>query len=150
MMLDQTPPMIEQAFQEQLVAFIRAFGLHRPEQTPCGEPVSVAEAHALMELIRGEMLTQNALAQRLGLEKSTVSRLVGILERRGWITRTRSPHDARALELQLTDAGQQAAAELAKARQAKFARLVAALPEAQRPIVIEALSMLVEALHESH
>ena len=142
--------MTEQALQEQLIAFIRAFGLHRPEQTPCGEPVSVAEAHALMELIRGEVLTQNALAQRLGLEKSTVSRLVGILERREWITRRRSPHDARMMELQLTDAGQHVAGQLAKARQAKFARLVAALPETQRPSVIEALGMLVEALHESH
>lgn len=140
----------EQALQEQLIAFIRAFGLHRPEQTPCGEPVSVAEAHALMELNRGEVLTQNALAQRLGLEKSTVSRLVGILERREWITRRRSPHDARAMELHLTDAGQRASAQLAQARQAKFARLIAALPEAQRPHVIEALSLLVEALHESH
>jgi DNA-binding MarR family transcriptional regulator len=142
--------MTEQALQEQLVAFVRAFGLHRPEQTPCGEPVSVAEAHALMELSRGDVLTQNALAQRLRLEKSTVSRLVGILERREWITRRRSPHDGRAMELQLTDAGERVAMQLATARQAKFARLVAALPVAQRSSVIEALSMLVEALHESH
>lgn len=142
--------MTEQALQEQLVAFVRAFGLHRPEQTPCGEPVSVAEAHALMELSRGEALTQTALAQRLGLEKSTVSRLVGILERREWIMRSRSPRDARAHQLHLTDAGRRVAGQLAEARQAKFARLLAALPEAQRPHVIEALALLVEALHESH
>ena len=142
--------MTDEALQDQLVAFIRAFGLHRPEQTPCGEPVSVAEAHALMELSRGELLTQNALAQRLGLEKSTVSRLVGILERREWITRSRSQHDARAMELRLTHVGQRAAVQLAKARQAKFTRLVAALPEAERKRVIEALGLLVEALHESH
>lgn len=141
--------MTDEALQDQLVTFIRAFGLHRPEQTPCGEPVSVAEAHALMELSRGEVFTQNALAQRLGLEKSTVSRLVGILERREWITRSRSQYDARAMDLHLTDTGQRAAVQLAKARQAKFARLVAALPEAQRERVIEALGMLVEALHES-
>jgi DNA-binding MarR family transcriptional regulator len=146
----QAPRVTEQMLQEQLIAFIRAFGLHRPEQTPCGELISVAEAHALMELTRGEVLTQNALAQRLGLEKSTVSRLLGILERRQWITRSRSAHDARAMELQLTDAGQGVAVQLAQARQAKFARLVAALPEAQRSSVVEALGMLVEALHDSH
>ena len=110
----------------------------------------MAEAHALMELARGEVLTQNRLAQRLGLEKSTVSRLAGILERRDWITRSRSPHDARTMELHLTDAGEHVAMQLAKAREVKFARLIAALPEAQRPLVIEALGMLVEALHESH
>jgi DNA-binding MarR family transcriptional regulator len=142
--------MTEQMLQEQLVAFVRAFGLHRPEQTPCGASVSVAEAHALMELTRGEVLSQNALAQRLRLEKSTVSRLVSILERRGWITRTRSSHDARVIDLQLTGEGQRVAAEIAKARRAKFARLLAALPEAERPNVIEALGLLVEALHESY
>ncbi len=53
----QAPLVTEQILPEQLIAFIRAFGLHRPEQTPCREPVSVAEAHALMELTRGEVLT---------------------------------------------------------------------------------------------
>jgi DNA-binding MarR family transcriptional regulator len=70
----------ELGLQEQLVALIRAFGLHRPDQTPCGQPVAVAEAHALMELAQGAPLSQNDLAARLQLEKSTVSRLVGILE----------------------------------------------------------------------
>ena len=150
MSAEPTIDITEQALQEQIVAFIRAFGLHRPEQTPCGEPVSVAEAHALLELSHCSLLTQNALAHRLRLEKSTVSRLVGILERKGWITRARSAHDRRALELDLTDAGQHVAAQLARARQAKFARLLSALPESRRPMVIEALGVLVEALHESH
>jgi DNA-binding MarR family transcriptional regulator len=139
-----------QALQEQIIAFIRAFGLHRPEQTPCGTPVSVAEAHALMELTREDGLTQTTLAHRLQLEKSTVSRLVGILERKGWLTRARSTHDGRALELRLTEQGQRMAAQLAEARRAKFAHLLSTLPEAQRPLVIEALGILVEALHESH
>ena len=35
---------------ESVVSFVQSFGLHRPEQTPCGQPVPVAEAHALMDL----------------------------------------------------------------------------------------------------
>jgi DNA-binding MarR family transcriptional regulator len=142
--------MTEQALQEQLIAFIRAFGLHRPEQTPCGQPVSVAEAHALMELSRGESLIQNVLAQRLKLEKSTVSRLISIMERKGWITRTPSASDRRALELGLTDAGQRVAIHLAEAREAKFAQLLAALPQVQHQMIRESLRLLVEALDESH
>ncbi len=69
--------------QERMISVIRAFGLHRPDQTPCGRPVSVAEAHALMELTREAPLLQKDLASRLRLEKSTVSRLVGAMERRG-------------------------------------------------------------------
>src|SRR5215212_1802208 len=86
----------EFGLQDQLIALIRAFGLHRPDQTPCGEPVAVAEAHALMELAQGVPLSQNDLAARLQLEKSTVSRLVGILESRSWIARARSARDGRA------------------------------------------------------
>jgi len=137
----------ERAIQDQFIAFIRAFGLHRPEQTPCGEPVSVAEAHALIELSLAELLSQNDLAQRLRLEKSTISRLVGLLEGRAWITRTRGRHDGRVMELRLTDAGRQAAAQLSAARQAKFARLLGAIPAEQRPLILETLHLLTEALH---
>jgi DNA-binding MarR family transcriptional regulator len=135
--------------QEQLIALIRAFGLHRPDQTPCGKPVAVAEAHALMELAQGAPLSQNDLAARLHLEKSTVSRLVGILESRGWIVRARSAQDGRTRELRLTDTGQQIAAELAEARRAKFARVFDAIPDAKRGVVFESLQILVEAMREN-
>lgn len=75
------------SLQASLIALIRAFRLHHPEKTPCGQSVSVAEAHALMELIQAVLLSQGELAKRLSLEKSTVSRLVSILEKRGWIER---------------------------------------------------------------
>ena len=136
----------ELGLQEQLIALIRAFGLHRPDQTPCGEPVAVAEAHALMELAHGVPLSQNDLAARLHLEKSTVSRLVGILETRGWITRGRSAQDGRARELRLTDIGRQIAADLAEARRTKFAAVFDAIPEAERAAVLESLQILVEAM----
>jgi DNA-binding MarR family transcriptional regulator len=135
--------------QEQLIALIRAFGLHRPDQTPCGAPVAVAEAHALMELAHASPLSQNDLATRLQLEKSTISRLVGILESRGWIARTRSAQDARAREVRLTDAGRQMATDLAHARRAKFARVFGAIPEDQRGAVFESLQILVEAMREN-
>jgi DNA-binding MarR family transcriptional regulator len=136
----------ELGLQEQLIALIRAFGLHRPDQTPCGKPVAVAESHALMELAQGAPLSQNDLAARLQLEKSTVSRLVGILESRGWIARARNAQDGRARELRLTDTGQQMAAELAEARRAKFARVFDAIPEAEQATVLESLQILVEAM----
>ena len=143
-------PNTELGLQEQLIALIRAFGLHRPDQTPCGELVGVAEAHALMELAHGVPLSQNNLAARLQLEKSTVSRLVGILEGRGWVARGRSAHDGRARELRLTDTGRQMAADLAEARRAKFAGVFEAIPEAERATVLESLLILVEAMRENH
>jgi DNA-binding MarR family transcriptional regulator len=137
--------------QERMIALIRAFGLHKPDETPCGEPVSVAEAHALMELAREDgPLVQKELAARLRLEKSTVSRLVGMLEERGWVGRCRSPKDGRALEVSLTEAGRKAAAEIAGARRAKFARVLEAIPEGERASVLEAMKTLEEAMNGSH
>lgn len=64
--------------------------------------MTVAAAHALMELTEGQLLSQNELAMRLGLEKSTVSRLAKILERRGWLQCSRSEADRRVVQLALT------------------------------------------------
>lgn len=135
-----------QALQDRLVGFIRAFGLHQPERTPCGQPIPVSEAHALAELARDTPLGQAELARRLRLEKSTVSRLVGQLAGRGWLQRRADPGDGRATLLALTPTGRQAAAELAAARAAKFARLLDAVPQAERGAVLRALDTLTEAL----
>jgi DNA-binding MarR family transcriptional regulator len=135
-----------QALQDRLVGFIRAFGLHQPERTPCGQPIPVSEAHALAELARDPPLGQAELARRLGLEKSTVSRLVGQLAGRGWLHRRPDPDDGRATLLALTPTGQQAAADLAAARAAKFTRLLDRIPPAERAAVLGALATLTEAL----
>ncbi|MBT9317137.1 MarR family winged helix-turn-helix transcriptional regulator [Leptothoe spongobia] len=135
--------------QGQLIALIRAFGLHRPDQTPCGQPVTVAEAHALMELSNGQSLSQNELSTRLSLEKSTVSRLVKILERREWLQRNRSEADRRVMQLALTKNGQQVAEQLATARREKFDRILSAIPNGQQTVVLNSLKILVEAIHKS-
>lgn len=139
----------EIALQERVVAFIRAFGLHRPDETPCGKPISVSEAHALMELSRDAVVSQSELAARLGLEKSTVSRLVSQLAARGWVMRERDPGDGRALRLTLSEAGHRAAAALAAARREKFARVLERIPADERETVDRALEVLVEAMRGS-
>lgn len=141
-----TTPVQTLDLQQRLVRFVRAFGLHQPDQTPCGEPIPVSEAHALMELAQVESLGQLELAGRLGLTKSTVSRLVGKLLERGWVDRAQDHADARAVRLRLTGAGRAAAGELDDARAAKFAALLAAIPEGERDTVLRSLDILTEAL----
>ena len=135
--------------EHTLAAFVRAFGLHQAEQTPCGISVSVSEAHTLTELARTNGLTQSELVGFLRLEKSTVSRLIKGLDKRGWIERTTHPADGRAQLLTLTSEGKKKATQIVKARRERFAALTRALPEARRSAVLAALSTLVEAIHES-
>ena len=50
---------------------------------------------AILLLLNDDTMTQGQLGERLYLEKSSVSRLVNGLERRGWVVRTKSPDDSR-------------------------------------------------------
>ncbi|HEX6418923.1 MAG TPA: MarR family transcriptional regulator [Acidimicrobiales bacterium] len=137
------------ALQRHLVGFIRAFGLHRPDETPCGTPVPVSEAHALAVLAEHGPLTQKALAGHLALRKSTVSRLVDQVVARGWAERTTSPDDGRCRLVGLTARGREAAAGLQRARAARFARLLDHIPPPERPAVLAALATLTEAADAS-
>ena len=136
------------ALQEQLIGFIRAFGLLRPESTPCGQPIPVSEAHALQELAGGPC-GQLELGRRLRLEKSTISRLAAQLTARGWVERRIDQQDGRAVLLHLTPAGRSAAERLAEARARHFARLVESIPPNQRAEVLRALSTLTDALRDA-
>ena len=137
------------ALENSLAAFVRAFGLHQGERTPCGVDLSVSEAHALTELRRTGGLSQSELVSFLNLEKSSVSRLVLGLEKRGWLSKSAHPTDRRARLLTLTKSGEQKAAQVAEARSAKFATLTNALPENRRAAVLAALNTLTEALRET-
>ncbi len=85
--------------------FLQALGLHRPDQVPAGFDLSLSEMFALLALSAGEPVSQQVLAEQLHLEKSTVSRLVKHLERRGWVRRVRDLRDTRMFRLQLSETG---------------------------------------------
>ena len=141
--------MEESTLQEQIMALVRAFGLHKPDETPCGQPITVAEAYALTEIAREGQLLQNDLVQRLNLAKSSVSRLVEKLVERGWIVRERSPDDGRAWLLALTEAGESVAASLAQTREAKFLQVLNHIPPTERESVQQALDILIQAMREA-
>lgn len=132
--------------QAGLITFIRAFGLLRPDATPCGQSLSVSEAHALLELSRDAGLSQATLGERLRLEKSTVSRLVTQLQGQGWVERARDPTDGRAMQLHLTTSGRRIADQVAAARADHYAALLERIPPEEREGVLHALDVLVQAL----
>jgi DNA-binding MarR family transcriptional regulator len=136
------------AFQESMIHLVRSLGLHKPDETPCGQPISVAEAHALLEIGREPGLTQNGLAARLRLEKSTVSRLAAMLEDRGWIRRQRDARDSRFVRMHLTQRGIKASAQIAASRRRLFERIFAAIPATRQAAVLDSLSALLEATRE--
>jgi DNA-binding MarR family transcriptional regulator len=131
--------------QRRMVAFVRAFGLHRPDETPCGAPVPVSEAHALTVLAEQGPSSQRKLSEALGLTKSTISRLVDQLEQRGWARRSTDQGDARQRLVDLTNEGAKVAAGIATRRADRMAQVLDRIPEADRASVLAALDALVEA-----
>jgi DNA-binding MarR family transcriptional regulator len=134
----------DERFADAVVAFVQAFGLHRPERTPCGFEGGVADAHALAELSDGS-LRQSELVERLGLAKSTVSRLIDNLEGRGFVQRLDVPGDARGVTVELSRSGRAAAERLARARAERMRTLLDAVPVDRRVDVVAALEILEEA-----
>lgn len=145
------PPLEDHAIelQELMGRFVREFGLHQPDQTPCGQPIPVSEAFALTELAREGTMRQVELVRRLRLNKSTTSRVVSQLTQRGWCERAEAPDDGRGVLLRITAAGERAAENLAAARRERFAKLLGGIPEDQREQVLRSIALLVEAANGS-
>ncbi|MGQ0831957.1 MAG: MarR family winged helix-turn-helix transcriptional regulator [Microthrixaceae bacterium] len=131
--------------QQAFSGMVRALGLLRPDTTPCGLPISVTEAHALGELHDRGPLTQRQLAAALGLQKSTISRLVDQLEGRDLARRSPNPDDGRSVLVALTDNGTIRAGRLARGRRELFGDLIERLSVADRRTVIDGLTRLEEA-----
>jgi DNA-binding MarR family transcriptional regulator len=136
-----------EVFQEALMSVVRGLGLHRPDATPCGFPVSLAEACAMVALQRSEPMPQRELAQLLNLDKSTVSRLVADLEGRGWIQRDKASTDARITMLRRTAEGASKSQAIAAARNERLGGLLDHIAPDKRAQVVEAMQVLAEGVH---
>lgn len=130
--------------------FIRRFGLLAADRTPCGKPMASSDAHALMLLLEvgdGGMRS-SALAERLGVDKSTASRVVARLTESGHIGAAAESDDARAKPIRLTKKGVRLAGEVKAASRARFAQLMEHIPARRRTEVLAALGELVGALEK--
>jgi DNA-binding MarR family transcriptional regulator len=85
------------------------------------------------------------IARHLGLPKSTASVVVKDLERRGFVRRRRDRTDERRLAIVLTAEGQRRVAADTVLEPDRLARALAALPEARRVALLDAVEQLAEA-----
>ena len=90
--------------QDALAEFLRVYQF-RDRDRICCHDVSVTQCYALDALLRRDLCTLNELAADLCLDKSTASRVVATLQRKGYVARTAHPRDARSVLLTVTAAG---------------------------------------------
>ncbi len=59
-----------------------------------------------MSIIEYEGVDMSTIAERLGIDNSTATRLINGLEKKGWVIRNRSALDTRVVKVDLTSSGE--------------------------------------------
>ncbi|RMG07672.1 MAG: MarR family transcriptional regulator [Planctomycetota bacterium] len=138
------------ALRQHVHRFLRSFGLLACETTPCGQPLPVSYAHALMILdgVSGddEAPTMGALARELGIDKSNVTRLCRRMQDAGHLEITRCGEDGRVRCLRLTAAGRRLAKQVERSSRRRFERILSHIPPERRAELLRGLDLLGEAV----
>lgn len=137
--------MEEDRMGQALRRIVRGLGVLDGD-APCCPGVTLAQCHVLTEVCGTPGTSLGELADRLGLDKSTVSRTVEALVARGLLDRQPRRENRRCVTLLPTPSGEGLGAELEAMRRRLYGDLLDRVPEARRTQVLEGLDLLAEAL----
>lgn len=132
-------------FRRALRVLEREIELSLNRETECCD-VSAPQCHLLLETERRSGASLTELAEELALDKSTLSRTVEALSHAGLITRGSGGADRRRTAISLTEAGREKVESINKTCDNSYLRLFGYIPEAKRSTVVEAASLLAEAM----
>ena len=117
----------------------------RDRDCVCCYDVSVAQSHALERLSRVGPTNLKDFATALFLEKSSASRLVDGLVRKGYVKRKPDPADARSVALDLTKRGRALWQRIERDLLEERGRVLADLAPGERAAAIRSIKRLAEA-----
>ena len=100
----QQPRLAAQALHVALSALVRLYQFRDRDKICCYD-ISVTQCYALEVLVERGPSRSQVLADALRLDKSTTTRVVDALVRKGYVERLRDADDARALSLSVTQSG---------------------------------------------
>lgn len=131
-----------QLLREVAHLYVRA----QREQVACCDGPSLVQCHVLSQLHREQGITQRQLVQRLGFDKSWVSRAVDALVEAGLIAKQAHSADRRSVWLSLTAAGQLRASQLDTQLNQHADVLLSSMPQLLREQIHASLAWLHAAL----
>lgn len=131
---------------EQLRTITRLFTELQQFNFACCDVNSATQCALLTTLEREGEQTLSSLTRSLNLDKAWLSRTTDQMVEDGLLLKAPHPGDRRALLLQLTDAGHQAAQSLNEQLNAQAGRVLERLPAQDRPQVVRLLGALKSAL----
>jgi MarR family 2-MHQ and catechol resistance regulon transcriptional repressor len=99
------------ALQSAVADLVRVYQF-RDRDRICCHDISVTQCYALETLVEHGPMRLGALAERLFLDKSTTSRVVGTLVRKRYVEQRADARDGRAMTLTATRQGQRLCARI--------------------------------------
>ena len=134
-------------FRETLTRLYQRFNvLQRGEKRCFG--VTMSQCVTLELLYQEGHHSVRELADGLGLDTSTVTRIVDVLVRDGWVERARDERDRRRVFVSLTPRGEELAAQLEGCADRYCERILGRIPAESREDVVHVMRLLVEAIDE--
>ena len=96
---------------EALNQLVRVYQFRDRDRICCYD-VSVTQCYAVETLVKRGALRLQVLAEEMFLDKSTASRVIDTLERKGYVSRVEDDEDRRAVRIQATDSGRELYAKI--------------------------------------
>lgn len=100
-----------QALQTAVAELVRVYQF-RDRDRICCHDISVTQCYALETLVDHGPMRLSDLTERLYLDKSTTSRVIGALVKKGYVAQQPDARDGRATALSATRAGRQLCARI--------------------------------------
>ncbi len=111
---------------------------------------SLERAHyLLLSLLQEGGLSTGEIAERLGLDHSTVVRQVAAIEQLGLASRSTNPHDRRSVVVEATAAGKDAAREMREKRRARLEAMLSGWSQTELTQFADLLERFNQALIEN-
>ncbi|MEX2105054.1 MAG: MarR family transcriptional regulator [Bacilli bacterium] len=123
----------------------RLFGLNEQTKTPCGFALSISQVIALQEL-NNQQLSGTNLAEKLRLERSSVSRLIDSLVKGGFVLRKENEHNRRETLLSLTEKGERTVTEVSESSVQFFRTILINMTEQEQKQLIYSLRKFTSSL----
>jgi MarR family transcriptional regulator, 2-MHQ and catechol-resistance regulon repressor len=139
--------MLEQdavALQAAVAELVRVYQF-RDRDRICCHDISVTQCYALETLVEHAPMRLSALAQRLFLDKSTTSRVIAALVKKGYVEQRSEATDRRATLLQATAKGRRLCARITQGLIEQQKQLLQAMPPEVRSGVIDVIRGLARA-----
>jgi DNA-binding MarR family transcriptional regulator len=105
------------------------------------QQLSVTQLRVL-GILRDRTPSMADIADRLGLDRSSVTGLIDRAAARGLVERAPSPHDARVVTVRLTNAGRAVGAELERDAESRITHLLRNVPAEERAALVRTVPLL--------